>query len=113
MKYRIREISEFSDTALLISWEDGHEGIYLYDDLRQICPCATCRSLREKSKSGRLPFRKKIPVGTKDTSIKPLRIEYVGHYAVQFFWNDKHDTGIYTFDFLRENCTCNECSVGS
>lgn len=104
------EITEFSDTTLLIVWDDGHESIYLYEDLRQICPCASCTTLREKSRTGKLPFKKKIPMGSKTASIMPERIENVGHYAIKFLWNDKHDTGIYTFDFLRENCTCEECN---
>ena len=110
MQYKIREITEFSDNSIYILWEDGHESIYLYEDLRLLCPCASCNKQRKTSKSGRLPFKKKIPVGTEQTSIRPLKIENVGHYAIKFFWNDRHDTGIYTFDLLRENCSCEVCS---
>jgi DUF971 family protein len=28
----------------------------------------------------------------------------VGSYAVQFAWNDGHDTGIYTWEYLYEAC---------
>ena len=28
----------------------------------------------------------------------------VGSYAVQFIWNDGHDSGIYTWDFLYNAC---------
>ncbi|NIP31783.1 MAG: DUF971 domain-containing protein, partial [Candidatus Dadabacteria bacterium] len=45
-----KEINEFSDTALSILWDDGHESIYLYEDLRKHCPCASCNELRKSSK---------------------------------------------------------------
>ena len=110
MKYQPVNISEFSDTALSIRWSDGHESVYLYEDLRSECPCATCRKLRSSSKSGKLPIKKAIPLGTKSVNIKPVAIDPVGRYALQFKWNDRHETGIYTFDFLRDLCTCEACS---
>ncbi|HSC33969.1 MAG TPA: gamma-butyrobetaine hydroxylase-like domain-containing protein [Thermodesulfobacteriota bacterium] len=112
IKYKPAEITEFSDTALQIIWDDGHESIYLYEDLRQECPCATCRQLRKTSKNGKLPFKKTIPLRVQSSSIKPLSIEPVGQYAFRFSWNDKHDTGIYTYEFLRELCSCEECRSG-
>lgn len=111
-KHKPAEIAEFSDTALLIVWDDGHESIYLFEDLRQECPCATCRQLRKTSKTGKLPFKKTIPLRVQSAAIKPLRTEHVGQYAIKFSWNDKHDTGIYTYEFLRELCSCEECSSG-
>lgn len=108
MGTRPKEIIEFSDTALMIVWDDGHESIYLYEDLRKSCPCARCNELRKSSKKGE-PFKRTIPMGTKSTNIRPRRTDPVGLYAIRFAWNDGHDTGIYTFDFLRRLCTCEEC----
>jgi DUF971 family protein len=110
LKYKPNEITEFSDTTLMIVWGDGHESLYLYEDLRQDCPCATCRHLRKNSDTGKLPFKKTIPLRVKSAQIKPLEIEPMGHYAYKFHWNDKHDTGIYTFEFPRNLCACNECA---
>jgi DUF971 family protein len=28
----------------------------------------------------------------------------VGSYAIQFVWNDGHDSGIYTWEYLYEAC---------
>jgi DUF971 family protein len=28
----------------------------------------------------------------------------VGSYAIQFAWNDGHDSGIYTWEYLYEAC---------
>ena len=111
LQYKPEEITEFSDTALMILWSDGHQSIYLYEDLRQECPCATCRQLRKNSKTGKLPFKKTIPLlKAKTTRVKPLRIDPVGLYAYKFTWNDKHDTGIYTYQFLRNLCSCEACA---
>lgn len=103
------DVSEFSDTALMITWGDGHESIYLFEDLREQCPCATCRQLRKNSKSGKQSLKKTIPLRAKAAPIRPLKMEPVGRYAFKFTWNDKHDTGIYTFEFLRNMCTCEQC----
>ena len=31
-------------------------------------------------------------------------VEIVGRYALNFRWSDGHDTGIYSFRYLREVC---------
>jgi len=36
-------------------------------------------------------------------------ISAVGNYAIQFQWKDGHNTGIYTFDYLRALCPCSAC----
>jgi DUF971 family protein len=40
---RIEEVGQY---AVRIYWNDGHSaGIYSFDHLRTICPCAECRAL--------------------------------------------------------------------
>jgi DUF971 family protein len=110
-----KEIIEFSDRALMIIWEDEHESIYLYEDLRQLCPCSTCNERRKSNESGgkksKMPFKRIIPLETplNNLQIKPDRIDPVGLYAIRFKWNDGHETGIYSFEFLRNLCTCENC----
>ncbi len=106
VKYRVvgtkpKEINEFTEKALQIVWDNGEESIFFYDELREICPCATCRSLRKKSRTGKLPFKKRIPLGKSDMA--PERIEYVGNYAIRFIGENWCETGFYTFDFLRKS----------
>ena len=37
--------------ALQMYWSDGHStGIYTFDYLRDLCPCAECEAAREKVK---------------------------------------------------------------
>lgn len=41
---RITRIEPVGRYALTFLWSDGHStGIYSFDLLRQLCPCATCR----------------------------------------------------------------------
>ena len=110
MSNKPAQITEFSDKVLSIVWDDGHESLYIYEDLRQACPCATCRQQRKTSKNGKLLFKKTIPLRTKPDGIKPLSVESIGQYALKFHWNDKHDTGIYSFEFLRDLCSCEACN---
>lgn len=37
----------------------------------------------------------------------------VGDYALRVAWGDGHATGIYTFGFLRDLCSCSECAGGA
>ncbi len=37
-------------------------------------------------------------------------VQPVGNYALQMKWGDGHQTGIYTYDYLRQICECSECS---
>lgn len=34
--------------------------------------------------------------------VQPINIEAVGNYAISILWSDRHGTGIYRFDYLRE-----------
>ncbi len=98
-------------TGMEIEWKDGHRSAYAFQWLRDACPCATCNETREKEgrqpgqpapeKSGALPMFK--------PAMKPLKTEPVGRYAIRFAWNDGHETGIYSWDYLREHCPCAEC----
>lgn len=89
--------SPFRATTTEIEWADGHKGVYPHEVLRGYCPCAGCQG-----HSGDIRF---VPGG--DTSIRT--IEPVGDYALHFAWGDGHDTGIYTFRYLRALCQCGEC----
>jgi DUF971 family protein len=42
---------------------------------------------------------------------KPTSAEGVGKYAIKFHWNDGHELGIYSWQFLRDVCPCEECKV--
>ena len=97
------EIRPVGDTEILVNWLDGHRSLFTSQYLRLNCPCAGCR---DEWSGKRLISLDKIP-----HDIKPLQMVPVGRYAVRFNWSDRHDTGIYGFDFLRSICSCQACQV--
>ena len=82
-----------------IPWADGFRSIYTLDYLRQICPCAVCNEVRNNQDPLRLLTPDKIVQKGELRAEQP--VEIVGNYALQFFWADGHNTGIYSFDYLR------------
>ena len=93
--------------GVAIRWADGHTSRYDFPYLRDHCPCATCndeRLRKEQDKPGTvlLPMYKE--------RVKARGAKAVGNYAIQIDFSDAHVTGIYTFDYLRELCPCEECA---
>ena len=44
-KLKMLNIEQVGSYAIQINWNDGHSaGIYSYDHLRKICPCAECKA---------------------------------------------------------------------
>lgn len=87
---------------LTVFWDDGLECVYQLADLRKACPCASCREIRRQLDEGSglgLMTQTELNPSTEISDIVS-----VGRYAVQFTWQDGHNTGIYTYEFLRELC---------
>lgn len=82
---------------LAIRWDDGTESFIPLDKLRQACPCAGCKG--EVDIMGNLYKNPDKPLTP--AAFQLGHIANVGTYAVQFFWGDKHNTGIYSFEYLR------------
>jgi DUF971 family protein len=101
--------------GLEIDWQDGHQSAWTFAWLRDACPCASC--VDERKNEGRkigqgrpksadlLPMYKPLA--------KPQSAHAVGRYALQFNWLDGHSAGIYSWDFLRRNCQCRECTFAA
>ena len=84
------------DTRLLrVEWSDGHESTHDFERLRWACPCATCRG--EMGRPGMLDQIDRLT--PEQTEL--VDIQQVGRYAIQPIWEDGHDTGIYTYPYLR------------
>ena len=101
-------------TGVDIEWKDGHRSHYSFVFLRDACPCALCDD--ERGKDGRQPGDPKaVKPGELlifKPAAKPASAEGVGKYAIKFHWNDGHDLGIYSWQFLRDVCPCEECRAG-
>jgi DUF971 family protein len=90
-------------TGVTITWKDGHRSQWTFAYLRHACPCAICHEEREKT--GRAPGEapaaavQLLPIYVPPP--KPLSAEPIGRYAIKFKWADGHESGIYSWDFLR------------
>jgi DUF971 family protein len=92
---------------LVIEWNDGHRSFYTWKNLRDACPCATCRDEHTRPPD---PFRILTPAElAPKPPLAPKEFTPVGHYAYKIVWNDGHDTGLYTLENLRALCECPEC----
>jgi DUF971 family protein len=88
------------NNSLRITWSDGRMREYTIRDLRDKCPCATCREKRNAPP----PPPTQLPI-ISAAEAQPLRIaamKPVGNYAYSIDFSDGHNTGIYTLDSLRE-----------
>jgi DUF971 family protein len=92
------EKSESGD--LVIDWSDGSTRRYRPRELRDKCPCATCREKR----SAPPPPATSLPLLTPE-EIAPLAIasmKPIGNYAYGIAFSDGHHSGLFTLDLLRE-----------
>lgn len=96
---------EVARGSILIEWSDGHRSTYSHFVLRGQCPCAMCKG--EPGIFGRYYASSQRPAV--DPSVEPEEIESVGRYGIKIRWSDGHDLGIYSYDYLRELCECEEC----
>jgi DUF971 family protein len=82
---------------LALAWNDGAEAFIPLEFLRRACPCAACGG--EPDVLGRIAR----PAGTYSQRSFILEgFAPVGGYALQFRWADRHNTGIYSFHYLRK-----------
>ena len=91
-----RELKQIDDFSLSIAWGDGHRCLYRAADLRRACPCAQC--VNEWTGQRML----KPETISEKTAISAVSV--VGRYALNFRWSDGHETGIYSFQYLRDLC---------
>jgi DUF971 family protein len=98
------------DQGLTIEWQDGRRCVYSLTLLRSMCPCAQCRVVRDGTDPHDIsPGPKKkslltILPGNYAGELKVENASLVGNYAMKIEWSDGHDSGIYSFQYLREIC---------
>jgi ATP-binding protein involved in chromosome partitioning len=76
-----------------VAWSDAKQSLVTFKELRYLCPCAACV---DEFSGVRKIKREDVPDG-----IQPLRVQTVGNYALQVNWSDGHQSGIYSYDYLR------------
>ena len=100
MSARPTKLALAGDDRLQIEWDDGMVRQYGVSQLREACPCASCREKRQKDGAE----VELLPV-LSAAEAAPLRIkgmEPVGHYAYSIQFSDGHDTGIFSLELLRQ-----------
>ena len=91
-----REIEQQGERGLRVAWGDGRECVYGAAALRRACPCAQC--VNEWTGE-----RVLAPDSVSD-ELEIADLQLVGRYAINFRWSDGHETGIYSFRYLRQLC---------
>jgi DUF971 family protein len=85
---------------LAIQWNDGTESYVDLQFLRRACPCAACGGEPDVLGNVMRP-----DVSYSENSFELAGFQVVGGYALQPRWADGHDTGIYSFQYLRRLAT--------
>lgn len=95
---------ELINDTLAVVWSDGHESYHDCETLRRRCPCATCQG-----EANVLSPARPAPAAYTAASFVLRGWQSVGGYAIQLQWADGHQTGLYSFDYLRQLCQCERC----
>ena len=109
------------DRDLRVTWPDGRVDVWTIAQLRQLCPCAACKMQREGSdphqlfrpatpeEVGEKPAKKSLsltvatkPIVSASDAISVTKAEPVGNYALRLTFSDGHESGIYSWAYLRE-----------
>jgi DUF971 family protein len=90
-----RVIRRSDPTRVEIEWSDGKTSVFTPAQLRGLCPCAECVS---ETTGVRMIDPERVPADLLQSDLA-----LVGNYAITMRFSDGHHTGIYTFEYLREN----------
>src|SRR5215468_7473129 len=85
---------------LAIQWNDNIESYLDLEVLRRACPCAACGG--EPDVLGKV-IRPTLTYTAESFQLD--RFDVVGGYALQPRWRDGHNTGLYSFQYLRQLAT--------
>jgi DUF971 family protein len=80
-----------------ILWDDGQESYFTGEKLRAASPSAS--NIGERDILG---VRHGGDVRTAFPGVQVISWERVGNYALRFSFSDGHNTGLYSYDLLRE-----------
>jgi len=100
--FKPRKLDLDRERGLTVTWSDGRVSIYPIAYLRKMSPSAEARQLRENLERNPLTV---LPASATSSDSGPLRAEgaeLVGNYAVRLRFSDGHDTGIYSWGYLRQ-----------
>ncbi len=90
--------------SLSVEWDDGTTSVFPIVYLRKMSPSAEARKLREDMAKNPLTVLPSNPRrgGASGGPLTAVSAELVGNYAIRIRFSDGHDTGIYSWEYLRE-----------
>jgi DUF971 family protein len=93
---RLQDI-QLIGNEMAVKWEDGREDFILLEVLRRACPCAGCKG--ETDILGHV--YRNPPTPYVPNAFLLSRLKFIGGYAIAPVWADGHDSGIFSYDYLR------------
>jgi len=95
---QLLKLKKTGQIELTFFWNDGSETKTSFQHLRDECPCAECKGetvLFESTEPN-----KKSPETPGIYDLK--NIEIIGNYSIQPTWGDGHNSGLYSWEYLRK-----------
>jgi DUF971 family protein len=102
------KISRLNPWLLKVEWPDGYTAVITLEKLRRNCPCADCN--KEHGESSKPSFSFPVLNQFKQGMNELKELHPVGNYAINPIWGDGHNSGIYTWQNLRDICEMNALS---
>ncbi len=93
-----KQIKIVDKENLLLKWEDDSETLLKIKYMRDECPCAGCKGETILLRTYRPP---KLQMFSPEM-YKIKNIDVVGGYAIRITWQDGHNTGIYSWEYIRQ-----------
>ena len=94
-RFEVLDITIHRRSDVTIEFADGVSARFELEELRVNCPCATCRTRRDRD----------LPAWPTTADPAPLEVrgaELVGAWGLNIEWSDGHATGIYPWESLRQ-----------
>ena len=75
-------------------WNDQKTDLFTFYQLRCLCQCAQCVD--------EITGKRILDVESVAQDITIQEMQLVGNYSLKITWSTGHDTGLYTWEFLRK-----------
>jgi DUF971 family protein len=99
MTVRPKHLDLKRDEALTITWDDDAVSVYPIAYLRKHSPSAEMKAFKEEQ--ARNPLTVLPSKYVHDGPLTAVSAELVGNYAIRIRFSDGHDSGIYSWEYLR------------
>lgn len=89
--------------GLKIVWPDNTKVILKSELLRNMCPCSLCsKGVNKVNSIDKFHAKLTIVQNEIHDQISLREIWKIGRYAIGIRWGDNHDSGIYSYEYLKK-----------